>query len=430
MPQVTEKRMSGEQNALLQKQKAFQDKKDRAEKIEMEHLAAERARVADVVRRHKELHPTEMTECPVCLEEIEMTEHGSMIYFYCCGKGTCHACFKKNCDNEGSLFGSKCPCCRGKIDSTVVARTKSIKKCAKKGFSWAQFKMAQYYLEGYEEGNVPIDEKKYIQSLQLACEGSSPDLDAMVLLAIEYDMGTIVEKSTEKADALRKKAADMGSRKAQEMVALHLYDNKNGISIPADVVYYATLAVGERPQFNHYGAAIYSAYVLGNAFLFGQGGLERNLFLARHYLKIAVQGNDGGNEDGYVRAYSDYGDALYDYGMEVYGDASVPGFSPTPKAIYWQQKAAASGCAGCGNPRCWKEVTKRVGEKSRALITSMESQQCSYCFKAASPGEKMKHCARCSGAWYCGRECQAAAWKAGHKLDCVKLSGPFEAALH
>lgn len=70
--EVAEKRMSGEQNDLLLKQKVFQDTKDKAEKIEKEHLAAERARVVDVVRRHKELHPTETTEqCPVSLDDIE-----------------------------------------------------------------------------------------------------------------------------------------------------------------------------------------------------------------------------------------------------------------------------------------------------------------------------------------------------------------------
>ncbi len=435
MPQVTEKRMSGKQNALVLKQKAFQDKKDKAEKIEMEHLDAERARVADVVRRHKELHPTETAECPICLEDIELTEHGSMVYFYCCGKGTCHDCFKKNCDNGGSLFASKCPYCRGLIDKTVAARTKSIKKCAKKGFSWAQFRMAKYYLRGYEEGNVPIDEKKYIESLQLACEGDAPELEALVWLSSEYDEGIRVERSQEKADALRKKAADMGSRRAQDALAIHLYDHRdrNGIVIPEDVVYYATLAVGERPQFNHYGAAIYSAYLLGIAFSCGQGGLEENPYLARHYLKISVQGNDrnhGWNEDGYIRAYGEYGEALCQHAVEVYGDTSVPGFSPIPKAMHWFHKAAAKGCAGCDTPNCWKELTKIMGVTLIGVYTSMESQQCSYCFKTASSGEKMKRCARCLGAWYCGRECQAAAWEAGHKLDCVKLRGPSEAALH
>ncbi len=44
-------------------------------------------------------------------------------------------------------------------------------------------------------------------------------------LAEEYDAGTRVEKSKEKKDALRKKTADMGSRNAQDLVAIHLSDD-------------------------------------------------------------------------------------------------------------------------------------------------------------------------------------------------------------
>ena len=140
----------------------------------------------------------------------------------------------------------------------------------------------------------------------------------------------------------------------------------------------------------------------------------------------------GGNEDGFARAYGGYGAALFTHGLLVYGDPSVPGFSPTPKAMYWFHKAAALECAGCGNPNCWKEVAKRRGEGLIEMIKSAVSKQCSYCFKMAEdcPGGKLKYCARCSGASYCGRKRQAAAWKAGHKLDCVNLSGPSEAALH
>jgi len=160
--------------------------------------------------------------------------------------------------------------------------------------------------------------------------------------------------------------------------------------------------------------------------------MAKNPYLARHYLKISVQGNGGENNgEGCIRACSVYGAALISLGFEVYGMISVPGFSPVPKVMYWFHKAAASGCEGCGNPTCWKEEAKRSGEEFIDMIKSLSSKKCFYCFKMASvrcPG-KLKHCARCSGAWYCGRKCQAAAWKAGHKLDCVKLSGPSEAAL-
>ena len=33
-----------------------------------------------------------------------------------------------------------------------------------------------------------------------------------------------------------------------------------------------------------------------------------------------------------------------------------------------------------------------------------------------------KCCAACKDTWYCGRECQAKHWKAGHKTKCFKAA--------
>jgi hypothetical protein len=104
-----------------------------ADKKEREVLAAEKKRVEDVVRIHKELHPPRMSECPVCLEEVEMTEHNSMVYFFCCGQGTCVTCCKKNKDSHGELFNGKCPLCRGVINIDAITRYRRIKKLAEKG---------------------------------------------------------------------------------------------------------------------------------------------------------------------------------------------------------------------------------------------------------------------------------------------------------
>ena len=417
-----------------------------ADKKESEYLAVEEKRVEDVVRTHKELHPPQIFECPVCLEEVENTEHHTKVYFYCCGQGTCFSCCLKNKDSRGGLFNGKCPLCRGDIVTEATTRYKRIKKWAEKGYSWAQMKMATYYLTGCQEANIPIDERKHVKWLKLSCENESPDLDAICSLAKRYEDGKTVEKSKEKAIALMKKAADMGSRRAQDAFAISLEDNEEK-GLTAESVYHATLAIAERPPFNPYGygVAAQSAFVLGNAFLCGEGGMEQNIYLARHYFSIAVQGNKDAIDpkaevmvdfkDGYERAYWYYAQALLFQGMEAFGEynISVPGFSPMPKAMYWFHKihTLAVGCA-CGNPKCWKEVLKVRAKKWMDKIKSEESQKCSYCLNTAEecPGGTLKSCARCSGAWYCGRECQIAAWKAGHKLDCVKLDGPADAALH
>jgi len=43
---------------------------------------------------------------------------------------------------------------------------------------------------------------------------------------------------------------------------------------------------------------------------------------------------------------------------------------------------------------------------------------CGYCGKLGSKDD-IKACARCRRTFYCTRECQVAAWKAGHKLACT-----------
>jgi len=47
---------------------------------------------------------------------------------------------------------------------------------------------------------------------------------------------------------------------------------------------------------------------------------------------------------------------------------------------------------------------------------------CHHCGCSAPPTSKLSVCARCHGAWYCGKECQRDAWKA-HKKVCGKGGG-------
>ena len=49
-----------------------------------------------------------------------------------------------------------------------------------------------------------------------------------------------------------------------------------------------------------------------------------------------------------------------------------------------------------------------------AAAAAAESKQCLQC------GERLGlvRCGRCKAVWYCGKQCQTASWKAGHKADC------------
>ena len=53
--------------------------------------------------------------------------------------------------------------------------------------------------------------------------------------------------------------------------------------------------------------------------------------------------------------------------------------------------------------------------------------KCSCCGKTdlelAKLKKKLELCSSCKGVWYCGRECQKAAWKNGHSKSCGKTTG-------
>ena len=44
------------------------------------------------------------------------------------------------------------------------------------------------------------------------------------------------------------------------------------------------------------------------------------------------------------------------------------------------------------------------------------------CCSGGPPGTSSGLCARCSGSWYCSRECQVQDWKAGHKHACARVA--------
>ena len=55
-------------------------------------------------------------------------------------------------------------------------------------------------------------------------------------------------------------------------------------------------------------------------------------------------------------------------------------------------------------------------EQAAAVLEALKSM----CFSCGKTGN-MKCCARCKCAYYCSRECQAAAWNGGHKAACKQI---------
>ena len=53
---------------------------------------------------------------------------------------------------------------------------------------------------------------------------------------------------------------------------------------------------------------------------------------------------------------------------------------------------------------------------------SFGQRYCANCSKEAKTGEKFKQCSKCKAQWYCSKECQVEAWKAGHMKDCKRAT--------
>lgn len=54
-----------------------------------------------------------------------------------------------------------------------------------------------------------------------------------------------------------------------------------------------------------------------------------------------------------------------------------------------------------------------------ATATCMAPASCDHCGKVHQQQKSLRRCALCKAAWYCDKDCQTAAWKAGHKQACV-----------
>ena len=109
------------------------------EKEEEYELTLETQRRASVVREHKELHPPITEECPICLEDIDISFQQSMSYFSCCGNGCCKKCADYS-RSQGVNRMLKCPLCRADFHhfDEVEKLMNLVMQRAKDGRSWAQ----------------------------------------------------------------------------------------------------------------------------------------------------------------------------------------------------------------------------------------------------------------------------------------------------
>ena len=98
-------------------------------------------------------------------------------------------------------------------------------------------------------------------------------------------------------------------------------------------------------------------------------------------------------------AEQEYPGAQYNFGFMHYrGEGGLP--VSKEKALLWLKRAAEQG---------HKYATAFIDAKLK-----------NKCFSCGNTGT-MKCCSRCKCAYYCSRDCQAAAWKSGHKATCKQI---------
>eukprot|EP00727_Mastigamoeba_balamuthi_P010803 m51a1_g6345 putative glycoside hydrolase family 7 protein (1712) ;mRNA; r:52690-69936 len=62
------------------------------------------------------------------------------------------------------------------------------------------------------------------------------------------------------------------------------------------------------------------------------------------------------------------------------------------------------------------ELAMSCAPYALCVHTHLRESHCNHCFRRC---ESLRRCSGCKRSWYCGAECQAAAWRSGHRRECA-----------
>lgn len=366
------------------------------EAIEGQTELLECLRVAKAVNENDELHPPPKEDCPICLEPTRTDVTTTFARLPCCGGFTCVGCVDKD-------KVKKCPLCRatfrgmGEQGETYI---RALREHADNGKSWAQLDLGQLYQSGQF---CPIDLKEAVKWYELAAiQENGP---ALCHLGTLYFLGSkgIVKQSYAKAWEYMLASSRLGISEAHSYLGIMKYHGYGTRRDTAEAARYFTLSVG---QANYVPLGQESKanefFFLGLMFSSGEGGLEKSLVRAKYYFEKAA-------ESDLVAAYFHLSFTLMEFYQEHFGTVVMPGHSCIPRALFLMRKAAVKKFKGAA--------------KAVEALESQAGSLCAHCCNETdSITEELKKCKRCRGAYYCGRTCQLAHWREGHKIDCIDCS--------
>ena len=364
----------------------YRIKKDMKDRDDERLVLLEKKRCDDVVKEFFEENPhvlEAVPECPVCLEKMwDGFSHGfsRAARYVCCGKVLC-----KRCRSLGASALDTCPLCRGEAPDTVNETKSIIKEKADSGITWAQAELGKNYLYGMN--GVPEDMEKALQLLSEAAEKGSTE--AKHFLG-EYYCGIA---NYEEARRWHEAAAAEGAIMSLCQLGLMTQDE-------------LAFDENEESRAEAFRLLTISATLLQDSFKLPSVLLSRffsgSLPVMLHYLRPAVEEGSAAAEHVDDYALMLYGDAIKYYGIHV---VVAPGYSPVPEALFWHRRSTSEKEPAAGHPLV--QLERAIREK------------CAHCL-ADLPAFKQSCCVECKAAYYCGRDCQIAHWKAGHKKECVK----------
>lgn len=289
--------------------------------------------------------------------------------------------------------------CRAPLPHGEEGITAMLEQLAQEGRSWAQSGLAQRYLDG---AGVAASETLAIEWYRRAAEQGEYEamfkLGVLLYYAAEHDEHPDYSEAHDWLESAVSEEPDIVAREALEGLGFLKWRGLGCVEDKQEAARLFTL-------FHSYvGDTQRAPLHLGLCFLDGLGGLNENLYLAKYYFeKVATL------EDGETAAVGQYflARTLPPLYISIYrGRNNISGHSSAPISLYWMRKAQANGFSYA--TQCVEDLEKKC------------KRHCENCHKSANEvAGELKACTRCRAAYYCGRDCQRAHWKRGHKTDCV-----------
>ncbi|EJK45908.1 hypothetical protein THAOC_35455 [Thalassiosira oceanica] len=263
---------------------------------------------------------------------------------------------------------------------------------AKRGVSWAQTSVGRSMI--YGQGGFKKQEKAGLEWLNKAVAQDFPP--ALSELSDLHRVGfkSVVRKSQEKANKLLLKSANLDYAFANSELASYYIRGANGFEMNPDESYFRASVA-----FALDGADGQAAFILGG-FHYDKDVPRPSPYLACYYTNIATSEDDNG--------YSChmYSKSLLRLTSHLHGGYAINGSNDKAAIFFWSRKSRDLGC----------DDAIRLLKKWE----SNEQSSCANCAKKAEAGAKFKQCSKCTAQWYCSKECQVKAWRAGHKKDCKR----------